>query len=118
MAIYAGEELNISDTAVYTYKKVKDLKEKTQYPKVELLKDPASLASTEPLPEVHVQSLESIKYSGNGIINAAVNKNNASIILPNILGVNKEQVFIKPQKSSCRLMCWNRFLIKWRKRQG
>ncbi|WP_339188718.1 hypothetical protein MKY54_28645 [Paenibacillus sp. FSL P2-0121] len=110
--IYAGEELNISDTAVYTYKKVKDLKEKTQYPKVELLKDSASPASTEPLPEVHVQSLESIKYSGNGIINAAVNKNNASIILPNILGVNKEQVFIKPQKKFVQINVLESFLDK------
>lgn len=110
--IYAGEELNVSDTAVYTYKKVKDLKEKTQYPKVELLKDSASPASTEPLPEVHVQSLESIKYSGNGIINAAVNKNNASIILPNILGVNKEQVFIKPQKKFVQINVLESFLDK------
>ncbi|CAH1054216.1 hypothetical protein [Paenibacillus pseudetheri] len=110
--IYAGEQLNISDTAVYTYKGVKDLKEKTQYPKVELLKEPVSPASTEPLPEVHVQSLESIKYSGNGIINAAVNKNNASIILPNILGVNKEQVFINPQKKFVQINVLESFLDK------
>lgn len=108
--IYAGKELHISDTAVYTYKGVKEAK--TQYPRVELLKDSASPASTGPLPEVHVQSLESIKYSGNGVIDAAVNKNNASIILPSILGVNKEQVFIKPQKKFVQINVLESFLDK------
>jgi hypothetical protein len=110
--IYAGEELRISDTAVYTYNKVKDLKERTQYPRVELLKEPTITTSTEPLPEVHVQSLKSIKYSGNGVIDAAVNKNNASSILPTILGVHEEQVFIKPQKKFVQINVLESFLDK------
>ncbi|AIQ38186.1 hypothetical protein R50345_28450 [Paenibacillus sp. FSL R5-0345] len=110
--IYAGKELHISDTAVYTYKGVKGLKERTQYPRVELLKDQTIATSTEPQPEVHVQSLESIKYSGNGVIDAAVNKNNASSILPTILGIHEEQVFIKPQKKFIQINVLGSFLDK------
>ncbi|WP_449601485.1 hypothetical protein [Paenibacillus sp. Marseille-Q9583] len=94
--IYAGKKLVISDTASYKYKGLEWFNKKTQYPRVE--KDPTNAASAEPLPEVHVQSLESIEYSGNGVVHAAVNKTNASTILPNILGITKDQVLIKPQK--------------------
>lgn len=110
--IYAGQELNVRDTALYTYKGLTPPEIKTQYPRVELLKSVTGTTSTEPPPEVHVQSLESIKYSGNGVVGAAVNKNNASVILPNILGVTKEQVFIKPQKKFIQINVEESFFDK------
>jgi hypothetical protein len=108
--IYAGEKLVISDIANYKYKGLDWLYKQTQYPRVE--KNRTSAASTEPLPEVHVQSLERIEYSGNGVVNAAVNKTNASTILPSILGITKDQVFIKPQKKFIQINVLGSFLDK------
>lgn len=108
--IYAGKELHISDTAVYKYKGIVPPGKKTEYPRVE--NDPTSSVPTAPLPEVHVQSLGSIKYSGNGVINTAVNKDNASSVLSNILGITKEQVLIKPQKKFVQINVQESFADK------
>jgi hypothetical protein len=108
--IYAGKELHVSDTAMYKYKGIVPPGKKTEYTRVE--NDPVSSVPTAPLPEVHVQSLESIKYSGNGVVNAAVNKDNASTVLPNILGVTKEQVLIKPQKKFIQINVQESFADK------
>ncbi|WP_339243726.1 hypothetical protein [Paenibacillus sp. FSL F4-0243] len=108
--IYAGEKLVISDIANYKYKGLDWLYKQTQYPRVE--KNRTSAASTEPLPEVHVQSLERIEYSGNGVVNAAVNKTNASTILPSILGITKDQVFFKSQKKFIQINVQESFADK------
>lgn len=102
--IYAGDKLVINDEAKYTYKGIVPPDKRTQYPKV-------SGTTTSLIPEVHVQSLQSIKYSG-AAGSGTVGINNAATILPTILGVSEEQVFIKPHKKFIQINVEESFLDK------
>ncbi|MEK4292836.1 hypothetical protein [Paenibacillus sp. FSL R5-0914] len=110
--IYAGEKLVISDVAKYKYKGPGLLTKQTQYPRVGLFSGGGSIVGvTEKVSEVHVQSLQTIEYSGF-VGSGVVSSNNATTILPKILGVAKEQVLIKPYKKFIQINVLESFIDK------
>lgn len=109
--IYAGDKLVISDEAKYKYKGSVQPDKRTQYTRVEPLSQAGTEGETAVPSEVHVQSLQSIEYSG-AAGSGTVSSNNAATILHTILGVTEEQVFIKPHKKFIQINVEESFLDK------